>query len=109
MGRVHFVAASSIVAATIVLGMNGAQAAGNAQAGHSLARLWCSSCHIVDESGEGRDTAPPFATIANSRHADDRWLRGWLIQPHPPMPNFNLSRQEIDDITAYLSSLRVRH
>ena len=100
----HLIAACSL-AATISFPTIEAQAAGNAQAGHTLARLWCSSCHVVDESGAGRDTAPPFATIASSRHADNRWLRLWLTQPHPPMPNFNLSRQEIDDIIAYLSSL----
>jgi hypothetical protein len=30
----------------------------------------------------------------------------WLANPHPPMPNFNLSRTEIDWIVAYLASLR---
>ncbi|HEX7970589.1 MAG TPA: c-type cytochrome [Stellaceae bacterium] len=82
-----------------------ASAAGNAQAGHALAQVWCSSCHMVDTSGQGRDTAPPFADIAKRRTADRAWLRAWLISPHPPMPNFNLSRQEIDDIVAYLDSL----
>jgi hypothetical protein len=27
------------------------------------------------------------------------------MSPHPPMPNISLSRQQIDDIVAYLSSL----
>lgn len=82
-----------------------AVAAGNAQAGHALARIWCSSCHMVDLSGQARDTAPPFADIAKRKAADRAWLRAWLVAPHPPMPNFNLSRQEIDDIVAYLDSL----
>jgi mono/diheme cytochrome c family protein len=82
-----------------------ASAAGDAQAGHALAQVWCSSCHVVDTSGQGRDTAPPFAAIAKQRAADRAWLRGWLTSPHPPMPNFNLSRKEIDDLIAYLESL----
>ncbi len=80
-------------------------AAGNAQAGHTLAQVWCSSCHMVDLSGQGRDTAPPFPEIAKRKTADRAWLRAWLVSPHPPMPNFNLSRQQIDDIVAYLDSL----
>lgn len=81
-------------------------AAGNAEGGHVLARVWCSSCHVVDASSiEGRDTAPSFADIARRRAGDRTWLRAWLIAPHPPMPNFNLSRQEIDNIIAYLESL----
>lgn len=106
--RLSVVMAAASCVAAIVFGAAGAEAAGNAQAGHALARIWCSSCHVVDESGQGRDTAPPFATIANSSHATRSWLRGWLTQPHPPMPNFNLSRQEIDDIVAYLDSLTRR-
>jgi mono/diheme cytochrome c family protein len=35
-------------------------------------------------------------------------VRAWLADPHPPMPNFNLSRQQIDDIVAYLDSLTPR-
>lgn len=82
-----------------------AAAAGDAEAGHALARIWCSSCHIVDEAQQARDAAPPFASIAKRHGSDRAWLRAWLTAPHPPMPNFNLSRREIDDIVAYLESL----
>jgi mono/diheme cytochrome c family protein len=105
--RLSVVMAAALVATGIAVGAAPARA-GSAQAGHALAQVWCSSCHVVDESGQGRDTAPPFATIANRNAADRRWLRGWLTQPHPPMPNFNLSRQQIDDIVAYLDTLALR-
>lgn len=82
-----------------------ALAAGDAQAGHALARVWCSGCHVVGHGESGPDTAPPFATVAE-RHPNDRgWVRAWLTAPHPPMPNLDLSRQQIDDIVAYLDSL----
>lgn len=106
--RLFVVMAAAFVATGVSVGAVPALAAGDAEAGHALARVWCSSCHLVDQSDQGRDTAPPFATIANRNPADRRWLRGWLIQPHPPMPNFNLSRQEIDNIVAYLDSLTRR-
>jgi cytochrome c len=106
--RSSIVRAATFVAVGIVFGAAPARAAGDVVAGHTLAQVWCSSCHLVDQAGQGRDTAPPFATIANRSDADRRWLRGWLTEPHPPMPNFNLSRRQIDDIVAYLDSLRRR-
>jgi mono/diheme cytochrome c family protein len=85
-----------------------AQAEGDATKGHALARQWCTGCHVVDEGGPGPDTAPPFATIARRQGGDHAWVRAWLAAPHPPMPNFNLTRQQIADIVAYLDSLTKR-
>jgi mono/diheme cytochrome c family protein len=82
-------------------------AAGNAAAGHQLAKQWCNTCHVVEESGAGPDTAPPFPVIAQKRK-DRAWVRAWLVSPHPPMPNLNLTRQEIDDVVAYLDSLTAK-
>ena len=33
------------------------------------------------------------------------YLKGWISNPHPPMPNFNLTRQTVDDLVAYIRSL----
>jgi mono/diheme cytochrome c family protein len=83
-------------------------AAADAQAGHDLALRWCTSCHIVDRSAHGTDTAPPFPGIAERNAHDLGWVRAWLTAPHPPMPNFNLERAQIDDLIAYLESLAPR-
>lgn len=80
-------------------------ATGNRDAGLRLARQWCSGCHAVDEAGSGTDATASFQHIARNHGQDKAWLRGWLSSSHPSMPNFNLSREEIDDIVAYLSSL----
>jgi cytochrome c len=85
-----------------------ARAAGDAEAGKELALRWCNSCHIVDQSGRGPDTAPPFPILARRSPNDRTWLRAWLTDPHPPMPNFNLSREQIDDVVAYLDSMAPR-
>jgi mono/diheme cytochrome c family protein len=85
-----------------------ALAAGDAEAGHTLARQWCTGCHIVDRAGSGPDTAPPFPEIARRNPQDQSWVRAWLVAPHPPMPNFNLTRREIDEVVAYLDSLARR-
>jgi len=81
----------------------GASATGEAEAGWQLARQWCAGCHVIDMAGHGTDSAPAFATVARER-TDRRWVRAWLESPHPPMPNMNLSRGEIDDVIAYLDT-----
>ncbi|MFN0044317.1 MAG: c-type cytochrome [Alphaproteobacteria bacterium] len=83
-----------------------AQAQGDARNGRALARSWCTSCHLVEPSGLGSDTAPPFAIIANDAQRSPARLKRWLANPHPPMPNMRLSRNEIDDLVAYLESLK---
>jgi mono/diheme cytochrome c family protein len=80
-------------------------AAGNAEAGRQLVTRSCSSCHAIEASVTATDNAPPFSAVAKTNKERPAWIRGWLMSPHPPMPNISLSRQQIDDIVAYLSSL----
>ena len=51
------------------------------------------------------DGAPPFTLIAKTNRERPAWIRGRLMSPHPPMPNISLSRQQIDDIVAYLGTI----
>ena len=44
--------------------------------------------------------------IAKKADRSPETLRAWLTLPHPPMPNPSLTRSEIDDIIAYLNSLK---
>lgn len=81
-------------------------AAQDPDSGRRLAMKWCVSCHIVVPGADGSDAAPPFETIANDPRVSERGLRAWLAEPHPPMPNLHLDRLEIDDVVAYLESLR---
>ena len=80
--------------------------AADAQDGYRLAKQWCTSCHIVGPNEAGSDAARPFASIANDPQFTEDGIRAWLADPHPPMPNLNLSRMEVDWIVAYLRSLR---
>jgi mono/diheme cytochrome c family protein len=95
----------ALTVTVLLAGAGMAQAAGDAGQGHGLARQWCTGCHLVDGDGPARDTAPPFPDIARKHGDDRRWLKAWLNTSHPHMPNFNLARSEIDDLTAYLASL----
>ena len=80
-------------------------ASGNAEAGRQLVMRSCSSCHATESAKTATDNAPPFAAVAKTNRERPAWIRGWLMEPHPPMPNISLSRQQIDDIVAYLGTL----
>lgn len=79
--------------------------AADVQAGQRLTQQWCTGCHVIGAGNRGTDSAPSLPSIAEHKGHDREWVRTWLASPHPPMPNFNLSRQEIDNISAYLDSL----
>jgi len=103
-----------LAAALLLVALTGAptaacaQTAGDREAGHRLAQRWCAQCHVVDASGQGSDAAPAFSEIAQKHGKDEHWLRAWLTAPHPPMPNLNLSRVQIDNVIAYLQGLEPR-
>lgn len=74
--------------------------------GEQLAREWCSNCHLVGpDQTSGGDSAPTFNSIAETAQERNDDLRAWLADPHPPMPNFDLTVREIDDLLAYIESL----
>ncbi len=96
-----------LIALTVLVGQVGLAhaASGNAEAGRQLVMRSCSSCHATEAAGTVTDNAPPFSAVAKTNKERPAWIRGWLMEPHPPMPNISLSRQQIDDIIAYLGTL----
>lgn len=82
--------------------------AGSAEEGHNIASRWCVSCHNIGKSEKPSvsDTAPTFDSVARRKDFNRVHLEAWLGNPHPPMPNFNLTRNEIDSLVNYIESLR---
>ncbi len=77
--------------------------------GAKLAERLCASCHVPGTAMKaGTDAGPPFAQIAVDPDLTEQRLRGWLAAPHPPMPNPNLSRAEIEDLIAHIRGLKPR-
>jgi|CXWK01.1.fsa_nt_gi mono/diheme cytochrome c family protein len=76
--------------------------------GLKVARTLCTSCHLIGEPIEGPSPAdvPTFKSIANRPGQSMERLTNWLIEPHPPMPNPNLTRVEIRDLAGYILSLK---
>ena len=84
-----------------------ALAQGDAANGKAIAERWCASCHVVGpEQTTALADVPSFQSIAQRPDSDIEALEGFLADPHPPMPQMNLTRGEIRDLLAYIRSLR---
>jgi mono/diheme cytochrome c family protein len=94
------------VIAAYGLGASPAPAA-DANHGGDLAKRWCASCHVVSPDQKRAEAdAAPFATIAEKADFSAEKVAFFLLDPHPKMPNFPLSRNEAADLAAYIGSLR---
>jgi len=110
MIRVPFVAAGVFILAALLTGAGQvrAQDAGDVDAGRKIAQTWCINCHVV-APGQSQGTsngAPPFTAIAAQRAISPLALRAFLQTPHYRMPDLQLSNDQIDDVSAYIFSLR---
>jgi mono/diheme cytochrome c family protein len=104
-----FVMTMSLLAAGLALaGSLQAQDMGDAKRGRALAEGVCAECHAI-EKGATRSrngNAPAFETLARTRGMTPLALLVALRSPHREMPNLVLKGQEIDDIYAYVSTLK---
>lgn len=89
-------------------GLNGSLAlAANADQGATLAKRWCATCHVVDgDQKQASADVSPFAVIAKKTDFSPERVAAFLMEPHPKMPNFTLSRSEAADIAAFIGTLR---
>jgi mono/diheme cytochrome c family protein len=80
---------------------------GDVAHGKRLAENWCASCHQLSpgQPSTGK-SVPAFAQIAQSSTFSSDHLAYLLYNPHPNMAKLALSRSAIDDIAAYVMSLK---
>jgi mono/diheme cytochrome c family protein len=92
----------------VAAGLAGSHAlAADADHGADLAKRWCASCHVVSaDQGQASADVPAFAAIARKSDFTPEKVAFFLLDPHPKMPSFPLSRLEAADIAAYIGSLR---
>jgi mono/diheme cytochrome c family protein len=81
---------------------------GDARAGQRLAATWCANCHQIAPGGPGpsTDAAPTFASILAMPSTTSMSLRVFLQSPHANMPDYRLTREQLDDVVAYLLTQR---
>jgi mono/diheme cytochrome c family protein len=80
-----------------------------ASPGHAFARASCSGCHAVERYGASPNPdAPTFAAIANQTGLTEETLTFWLGDAHnyPAEMAFSLGSREVDDLVAYMLTLR---
>lgn len=83
--------------------------------GRAFAELVCSSCHAVSDKAAVpllREPGPSFVQIAARPSTTEMSLRDFLANEHPAlgsagrMPNPRLADYQIDEVVAYILSLR---
>jgi mono/diheme cytochrome c family protein len=91
-----------------IAGLGGSVAmAADPDHGAELAKRWCASCHLVDGAQKQASAdVLSFAAIARKSDFTAEKVASFLLEPHPKMPNFPLSRDEAADIAAYIGSIR---
>jgi len=99
--------AAWLLPSSALLAVNTESHFGDAEYGRGLAVRWCGSCHVVTaDQQRSMPSAPSFATIAQSTNIDGARLARLLLAPHPKMERLGLSRAAVDDIAAYIASLK---
>jgi len=85
-----------------------AQELGDARRGLMIAETICAECHAI-EKGAPRSpngNAPAFQGVARTPGMTAMALRVALRTPHREMPNLVLKEDQVDDIIAYLATLK---
>jgi len=74
--------------------------------GRSLTQLWCMRCHAVGPLGGSARPDLDFEAIARMPSTTELSLRVFLQSNHRSMPNIIVKGRDLDDITAYILSLK---
>jgi len=81
--------------------------AGDAPRGRALAERWCAKCHAIAPGRQGPEPGiPSFMRMAADPENTRSALRQFITMPHFEMPPQSLTTAEIDDVIAYILSLR---
>lgn len=77
--------------------------------GQARAEAQCGGCHAIGRSGMSPSAnAPPFHAVINQEDLTAGAVSGWLRGAHnyPVEMNFALSESEVEELVAYLMTLR---
>lgn len=102
------VVAVLLTPATLAQNRQDAAPVGDPAYGELIAQTWCSTCHLVaaDENRAVFAGVPTFTSVARRLPNDADVLAAFIADPHPPMPNMGLSRQDVRDVLAYIATLK---
>lgn len=74
--------------------------------GRAIAEAWCMRCHVIGRENQSSALvgAPSFVALSQNG-IDEGRLAYALLHPHPAMPKFELSRDDVRALAAYIGSL----
>lgn len=75
--------------------------------GKALAGRWCGACHLVQLRLTTIDP-PTFSAIAKDPSKTPEYLRNFFASPHKDMPPIQLTALQVEDIIAYLGTMKKR-
>ncbi len=81
---------------------------GDMDAGLEYARQRCAECHDIASRHpmNSASGAPTFYVIANTPGTTGTSLSSWLLSSHPKMPGLMLEPRDVDNVIAFILSLR---
>lgn len=84
--------------------------AGWAPDGQAHARETCARCHAVEPGEEisPYPGAPAFEQLAETPGMTGMALNVWLHSAHEEMPHLMVDRDDVEDLSAYITSLKDR-
>lgn len=105
MPRIVNWATAAVFIATALAGNGAPASAADVENGERWARRSCSGCHVVaNDQRQASADVPTFAAIARRPDFSTESVAGFLLSPHPTMPDFPLTRAEAEDIASYIAS-----
>lgn len=99
----------TLIAVALLGGPLHAQVHPHAKTGKQIAEKLCVGCHIVGAEAAGSSVpadVPSFVSIASKPGQTAQSIAGAIVVPHPPMPQIQLTREEIGDVAAYILTLK---
>jgi len=90
-----------LLTAAILLVPINAWAIANPQSGEEIALQSCTMCHAPMAS-QAKSGAMSFSQLAEENHGKPGWTEAWLRNPHMAKAGVKLSKQQADDVVAYL-------
>jgi mono/diheme cytochrome c family protein len=107
--RLSFLCIALAVGVAAAAAPAGAQTpVGDVAKGQLASQGYCGNCHAIvrSQSRSPHPGAKPFATIAQRPELSAMTLSVWLKSSHPNMPLLRLETETIEDIAAYLLTMK---
>jgi mono/diheme cytochrome c family protein len=81
---------------------------GSPAAGFAYAEETCATCHAIaaSELTSPHMNAPSFEAIADTPGMTSIAFSAWMRSSHPTMPDLMIEQDKIDDIWAYIETLK---